>query len=206
MALYTAATHAVITDRRVIPSAPMRRDDLLDLPRPALMKLLRGGHPIAPGALDDWEYRGVSLGLPRFVERLTWKTFQKTFHRDPATGALRGWNVRIEQRGLDAESVALTRGGAPFTFGHYRVVPGADVRSPEGCDRGLMIHYGLGGNAPLDPMGRVRDPIVALNEGSADLLLGWSYVDVAGLLVHTPTFFVLERERRLGHVAAPPRS
>ena len=48
--------------------------------------------------------RGTSLGLPALVEKLTWKTFQKTFYRDPRTGRLLGWNVRLEQDGLDAPS------------------------------------------------------------------------------------------------------
>ncbi len=178
----------------------MRRDDVLRLDRAALMKLLRAGHAIDPAALDGHAYRGVSLGLPGLVERLTWKTFQKTFYRDPATGHLRGWNVRVEQRGLDAPSVARTRHGVPVTFGHYRVIAPSEVRAPAGCDRGLVIHYGLGANAALDPINRVRDPLVALNPGDASLLLGWSYADVLGVLVPTPSFFVLEREGPIGYV------
>ena len=60
------------------------------------------GHPVDPAQLEGWVYRGTSLGLPSLVERLTWKTFQKAFWRDPATGRLLGWNVRLEQDGLDA--------------------------------------------------------------------------------------------------------
>jgi len=151
---------------------PFTRDDLLAMRRPQLAAALRGGHPIDPAALDDTAYRGISLGLPRWAERLSWKTFQKTFHRDPGSGALRGWNVRVEQRGLDAASVALVRRGEPFTFGPYVV----------------------------------RDPIVALNEGSVELLLGWSYVDLGLLRVPTPSFFLLEREGPLAHVVAAPRA
>ncbi|RLB64229.1 MAG: hypothetical protein DRI90_05055, partial [Deltaproteobacteria bacterium] len=63
------------------------------------MDLLTSGHSIDPRQLDDVEYRGISLGLPAIVEKLTWKKFKKVFHRDPATGVLRGWNVRMEQNG-----------------------------------------------------------------------------------------------------------
>ncbi len=62
----------------------------------ALRDAIVHGHPVDPRALEGWAYRGTSLGLPRVVERLTWKTFQKTFYRDPFSGALRGWNVRLE--------------------------------------------------------------------------------------------------------------
>ena len=85
------------------------RDEVLSMKRGALATTLRQGHAIDPRALDDSQYRGISLGLPAWFERLTWKTFQKTFHRDPRTGVLRGWNVRVEQRGLDAPSVARVR-------------------------------------------------------------------------------------------------
>ncbi len=164
--------------------------------RRQLAATLREGHAIASAALDDTEYRGTSLGLPRWAERLTWKTFQKTFHRDPATGALRGWNVRVEQGGLDAPSRALVRRGAPFTFGPYVVgeLPGD---APRGVRRGLLIDYSP---AP-GLMSRLRDPIVALNEGEVDLLLGWSYLDLWIARVPTPSFFLLEREGALQHVA-----
>lgn len=169
------------------------------------MGVLRDGYPIDPGELDDTEYRGVALGLPGFVERITWKTFQKTFHRDPATGHLRGWNVRIEQRGIDADSVPLVKRGAPFTFGHYRVVPLDPARSPRGLRTGLLIDYGRGGNARLDPLAMARDPLVAVNPGSADLLLGWTWLEIGPMQLGTPSFFSLQRERPLTHRASPPR-
>lgn len=192
--------------RRAAYAAPViTHAEILAMPRAALMRLLRQGHPIDPAGLDDTEYRGVSLGLPALVERLTWKTFQKTFHRDPATGRLRGWNVRLEQRGLDASSVPLRKGGEPVTFGHYRVVPLDPARAPRGLGAGLLIDYGLGGNARLDPVALMRDPLVAVHAGSVELLLGWSWIELGPLQLGTPSFFTLERERALTHRVSPPR-
>jgi hypothetical protein len=182
------------------------RDELVSMPRSALMRVLREGHPVDPARLDDTEYRGVALGLPAFVERLTWKTFQKTFHRDPATGHLRGWNVRLEQRGLDAPSVPLRAGGEPVTFGHYRVVALDPSRAPRGLRTGILIDYGLGDNARLDPMGLMRDPLVAVHPGSVELLLGWSWIALGPMQLGTPSFFTLERERALTHRVKAPRS
>jgi len=179
-------------------------EELLVADRRRLMELLRGGHPIDPESLDDTVYEGIALGLGRIVERLTWKKFAKTFCRDG--GHLRGWNVRIDQDGLDAPWTA-TRGrdGQPKMFGHYRVVE-PPARTWPGTDRGLLIHYGLGGNKRRDPLGRARDPIVALNPGSADLLLGWTYLEPPiGPLVPTPSFFSLKRGGPLDHTASPPR-
>jgi hypothetical protein len=173
------------------------RDDVLSMKRGALAATLRQGHAIDPRALDDSQYRGISLGLPAWLERLTWKTFQKTFHRDPRTGELRGWNVRVEQQGLDAPSVAKVRKGAPWSFGHYRVVE-LSPRSPRGIARGLLIDY----SPERGLMSRMRDPIVALHEGSVDLLLGWSYLDLGFWRMPTPSYFLLEREGPLEQVVS----
>jgi len=133
---------AIALRQRVCCAAVITRNELLDVPNRELMRLLREGHAIDPTKLDDYEYRGTSLGLPRFVERLTWKTFQKTFHRDPETGVLRGWNVRLEQRGLDADSVPLRRKGeqAPCST-HLR--PGAQ-RSRRSHGRGTQQRWRSG--------------------------------------------------------------
>ncbi len=172
--------------------------------RKQLRDVLAGGHPIDPEALDDTEFRGVSLGLPAWMDKLAWKTFCKTFARD-ADGTLRGWNVRMQQTGLDgAFDPIRTKDGRPKTFGHYHVVPANGHRTPRGADRGLLIHYGLGGNGLFDPMRRIRDPLVSVN-GDADLLLGWSYVDFGFATLGTPSWFTLERRRPLTHDARPPR-
>ncbi len=161
----------------------MRAADLLTLSRAELHRLLAQGHPIEPEALDDREYRGISLGLPAWVDALTWKKFKKVFHRDRTTGVLRGWNVRMVQNGIDAPFVPLRRGGQPATFGHFRV-----VSQPAR----LLLDYGRA---------RLRDPLVALEPGRADLLLGWSYIDLGLAQLPTPSFFSLERDIPLSHIA-----
>lgn len=179
--------------------------EILELPAASLRELLATGHPIAPEALADFEYRGTSLGLPAAVERLTWKTFQKVFCRDQDTGLLRGWNVRVEQRGIGRPSQPCLRRGQPHTFGHFAVVP-LDPVMARRCGAGLLLDYGQGGNRTLDPLRWVRDPLVALTRGSAELLLGWTYLQLGALRLSTPSYFVLERERALTHRALPPRS
>jgi len=161
----------------------MNRDQVLALDRAGLAAALAGGSAIEESSLDDSQYRGISLGLPHLIEALTWKTFRKTFHRDRTSGRLRGWNVRLAQTGIDGPSVALA------TFGHYGVVGlGA---TPRPCGPGLLIDYSAGTRGP---MGRLRDPIVAVNRGSVELLLGWSYLELGVWQVPTPSYFLLVRE------------
>ena len=172
------------------------------MPRRELRALLFAGRPIAPSALENAAFRGVSLGLPRLIERLTWKTFQKAFYRDPTTGLLRGWNVRAEQRGVGAPTAPRRlRDGRPWTFGHFVVVPSSEVRAPRGLPATLVLDYGRGANARLDAIRLLRNPLVAVNDGSDNLLLGWSYLDLGLFTLSTPSFFTLEREGAIDEVA-----
>ena len=93
----------------------MTAAEIARLPKTALRDLLANGHPIDPAALDDSVYRGTSLGLPELVVRLTWRHFEKVFHRDPATGELRGWNIRVKDR---------------HPFGPFAVVAANRYRTP----------------------------------------------------------------------------
>ncbi len=157
------------------------------------------GHPVDPRDLEGWAYRGTSLGLPSFVERLTWKTFQKTFYRDPFSGALLGWNVRLEQDGIDAPSRPKMAHGRPVTEWHYQVIEPEGVPIPRGFDRGLIIDYSRGPNPP-GIVHVTKDPLVALSPGSADQLLGVSYLVLGGRCIETPTYFTLERDHRIDYV------
>ena len=175
-------------------------------PRSVLRERILKGHPVDPSALEGFTYRGTSLGLPSFVEKLTWKTFQKTFHRDDATGRLVGWNVRLHQDGLDAPSRPIVKDGRPVCVWHYEVIEPAGVPMPPGFGRGLVIDYARAENPTFDTVRLMKDPLVALAPGSCDELLGVSYAVVFGACIETPTYFTLERERRIDFVPPPWRA
>jgi hypothetical protein len=177
-------------------------DQLRSASAEELRARITAGFPVDPAAIEGWVYRGTSLGLPRFVEKLTWKTFQKAFHRDPSSGRLVGWNVRLEQDGIDAPSRPKMRNGDPVTVWYYEVVEPRGVPTPPGFDRGLIIDYARGRNPAFDTIRFVKDPLVAVLPGSADLLFGVSYVALGRVCIETPTYFVLERERRIDRVPA----
>ena len=199
----TAKTTAAKTTAQGAVHRGPSRQALLAMRPSELRQALSAGHPVNLSELDDMEYRGIALGLPAWLETLTWKTFRKVFCRDPATGHLRGWNVRVQQDGLDGAWQPIEVKGGPKTFGHYRVVPTHGRKVPPGCAQGVLIDYGLGGNGVLDPMRALRDPLVALDEGSAERLLGWSYVDCFGWQLGTPSYFLLERDCPLTHLRSP---
>jgi hypothetical protein len=159
-------------------------------------RLLAAGHAIDPLALAGTSYLGRSLGLPGIVERLTWTWFRKELIAD-AQGRVHGWNVRVEQEGGHR---ARVRGGVPWTFGHYEVAPLRPSECPLPVGDGVLLDYGRGANPRADPTRLVRDPVVALEAGSTDLLLGWTYVRVLGRSMGTPSWFVLQRDGAVEHV------
>jgi len=180
--------------------------DLLGLGRSELREVLRGGHSFEPAAVAGSRYRGISLGLPSWVEALSWKKFAKCFTTTDS-GSVRGWNQRIEQDGLDQDWTPLmNKEGTPRSFGFFELLPPAQDSLPVGLEHSCLIHYGRGRNRGLDPTSLLRDPLVSLEEGGADLLFGWTYLDLgAGLRLGTPSYFVLERDGPIKHLAQPPQ-
>jgi hypothetical protein len=199
----------------VAPTA-ITLDDLLRMKRAELADVMTAGHAIDPGDLAGYEYKGVSHGMPDFVEqKVLWKTFKKTFYADPSRGVLRGWNIRIEQTGIAGDYLPMLRRGAPITFGHYVVQSAMELgddgsgsrprRMPRPWNQGLFLDYGKAGNSLFDPALPMRAPLVAVNAGSADLLLGWDYVQIGRLQIPTPAYWSLTRDRPLRDVVAPPK-
>ncbi len=180
--------------------------DVLARSNRELWKNLCNGADFDLADLAGWQYQGLALGLPRWVERLSWKVFVKAFARDAA--GVHGWNVRMQQGGPQlclpgAEMRPQRRGADPRTFGHYRVVPMAQWprKLPSGLAKtGVMLDYGSGANPALDPMRPMRDPLVALQSGDPTCLLGWSYVELGPLRVPTPSYFLLVRWRPVDFV------
>ncbi len=154
-----------------------------------LRRVFERGHRFDVGEMVGHEYHGVSLGLPRIVERVTWKKFKKVFRRDDGD-TMRGWNVRVVQNLIDEEWLDRTKAGRPVTYGHFAVHESAD---------GVLLDYSAGGGL----LRRVRDPLVSLQSSSADRLLGFTKVELFGRRVPTPSFFLLERGGPLTYDVAP---
>jgi len=153
-----------------------------------LAQLFAEASPVSPSAIEGYLYRGVSLGLPAWVEALSWKKFAKAFVRDDA-GGVHGWNVRIEQDALTLPWRAKQRRGKEWRFGPF----GLNSSSPSGD---VELDYSLGTRG-LSPLRRLRDPLRRL-DAESDLLLGRSLVDVGlGRRLATPSWFVLERDQLL---------
>ncbi|MFO0757228.1 MAG: GMC family oxidoreductase [Byssovorax sp.] len=180
-------------------------DDLMSMKGPALHDILLRGHPLDPEILAGRQYLGVDLSLPGFARKLLWHTFRKTFTRDERTGEVRGWNVRMEQHGIDGARIPLRdRHGEPITFGHYVVRPTTGIHFPRGYRGAHYLDYGVAGNKLGDAARLGFTPLVAVNEGSQDLLLGWELMRIGPLFLPLPFYWALRYEGPLDRIIDPP--
>ncbi|RMF15322.1 MAG: hypothetical protein D6761_08055 [Candidatus Dadabacteria bacterium] len=185
-------------------------NDLLSMSQAERDVTFRAGHPVDPSALAGWNYTGVDLSLPRWMNKVLWKTFRKTFVQDADHGLVRGWNVRMRQTGWERDQEPLRdRHGRPKTFGHYLLRPADGMRFPRGWDPAghTVLDYGSAGNLRRDLAAYTASPIVAVNAGDMDLLLGWEVIRVGPKLVGLPDWWALVRQSPItaDEIIPPPR-
>jgi hypothetical protein len=182
----------------------IRFEELLTMNRYQLHAIIARASPLDPSSLEETQYQGVDLSLPPFMNKILWKTFRKTFHRDPQSGVLRGWNVRMEQTGIDGRRVPKRKNGKPWTFAHYEVRSAVGLRFPRGWKGAHYLDYRNVGNPIAEALGYT--PLVAVNEGKMDLLLGWEVFKLGPLFVPLPDYWVLRLEGPLEEVVPRPSS
>lgn len=190
---------SVATPRR------LELEDLMRMTGKELHAVMEAGHPLDPDAMAGKQYLGTDLSMPRLGQKLLWQTFRKTFVRDEVHGDVRGWNVRMEQRGIHGAQVPMrNRRGEPRTFAHYRVRPAAGIRWPRGWHGAHYLDYLIAGNGPIDRWGFT--PLVAVNAGSSDLLLGWEIFKVGGAFIAPSMYWALQVDGPVDWIATPPRA
>lgn len=177
--------------------------DLMAMDARALHAVMERGHPLDLDRLAGHMYQGIDLSLPPLLNRLLWKTFRKTFLRDGPGGVVRGWNVRMEQTGIDGERVAMKdRQGRPRCFAHYEVRDARGLRFPRGWRGDHYLDYRVPGNSLGEALGYC--PLVAVNEGDMALLLGWEVFKLGPVFLPLPDYWALRLEGPIDHVAPRP--
>lgn len=174
-------------------------EDLFSMSSAELYAVVERGAALDLDAIADKTYTGIDLSMPDLFHKLFWKSFRKTFHRDPQTGVVRGWNVKVEQTGWDTppEPKRDSEGNA-LTFGHYEVRSAQGLKFPRGWTGGHYLDYRFAGNTFFDfPARAGYCPLVAVNAGSYDLLLGWEVFNVGGVMVPLNDFWALKLEGEL---------
>ncbi len=60
-------------------------DEMTRMTPQQVVEVFRKGHPIKTEELHNTQYLGIDLTGPALFHKFFWKTFRKTFYRDPAT-------------------------------------------------------------------------------------------------------------------------
>jgi choline dehydrogenase-like flavoprotein len=202
----THSTTDYVTEKSMTNGAVLLTlEDLMAMDSKALHEVLLRGFPLEPEQLAGKAYLGVDLSLPDIARKILWHTFRKTFTRDESTRDVRGWNVRMEQHGVNGARFPMrNRQGKPITFGHYIVRNTDGIEFPQNYRGAHYLDYGTVGNPFLDLARLGFTPLVAVNEGSQDLLLGWEVFRVAGKFVPMPLYWALRLEGPLDEVVPRP--
>jgi hypothetical protein len=193
----TAAAAAFSRDRQ----APSR--DLAPFPSPRALAMeattraeletifVRGATPDLD-QLIGWEFRGINH--PAWAGVVGIKKFIKGFFV-AEDGRVMGYNCPVVQNVLDGRWHAKPEDGAPKRFGFYEVAPVDATARDNTYLHAVLLNYGKGGNAALDPTQNLRDYVVQVDPANPDLFLGKAYYAVGPARLAT-NFFILERHRR----------
>lgn len=180
-------------------------EELLKMNKQHVAEVFNNGFPIYTSELNCVQYLGVDLGMPEWFHQLVWKTFRKTFYKEPNTGIIRGWNVRLEQTGYNFPTQAkINSKGEEISFGHYHLLSATEKKFPNKWKGADYLDYGVAGNSFFDFSSLGYCPIVAVNEGSTDLLLGWEVFKVGKLFFPLNDYWVLKKEGELKNIISPP--
>ncbi|GIV33106.1 MAG: hypothetical protein KatS3mg031_0641 [Chitinophagales bacterium] len=183
----------------------LTKEDLLKMNNRQLFEVMLQGYALAPEQMAGKMYLGIDLSLPPLLHKILWRTFRKTFFRDPESGRVRGWNVRIHQTGIEPPSrPLLNKREVPVTFGHYELREAAGKKFPRGWRGSHYLDYTVAGNKWFDPARLGYCPLVAVNRGSMDLLLGWEVLKTGTGFLPLPDFWLLQVEGPLDYVAPRP--
>jgi hypothetical protein len=164
------------------------------LPRHELEAIMRRGEAPSLDALVGWEWRGMNT--------MSWaplagiKKFIKGFYKN-ASGEVFGYNEPVVQNRLDQPWIAKPSDFAPKRFGFFLVEPVDATSRDNAYLNSVLLDYGRGGNAIVDPTQTLRDYVVRVERGSDELLLGTAWVALGPLRRGVPggSFFVLERHK-----------
>lgn len=179
--------------------------DLLNMNKDQVADVFRNGHPLDLNQVENNQYFGIDLGMPGWFHKYFWLTFRKTFYRDPQSGILRGWNVKLEQQGINGPRVPKkNKDGSEKTFAHYHVQSAKGLKFPKGWQGADFLNYLASPNKFGEGTGYC--PIVAINEGDMNLLLGWEVFKYGPFFVPLNDYWVLVKEGPIETLAPVPGS
>lgn len=156
-----------------------------------LETILRVSAGPALESLVGYEWRGCNtswrlklMGLQKFI---------KGFFRERET--VEGYNIPVQQNGLDKPWLDKPSPDAPKRFAFYVVTP-ADPQTVDNLyPKAILLDYGSSHRNPASGIERlIRDYVVLPDPDNPNLLLGKAYLALGSLRLPS-NFFVVERLR-----------
>jgi hypothetical protein len=148
-------------------------------------------------AIVGWELRGINCtprGAPPLARIAGIQKFVKGMFRAD-DGRVMGYNAPVVQNVLDGRWRTKPSDTAPKRFGFYEVAPVDATARDNHYLHALLLDYGKGGNAAWDVTRGLRDYLVQVDAGGAELWLGKAYYAIGPARI-SAGYFVLERFRR----------
>ena len=105
-----------------------------------------------------------------------------------------GYNIPVARNALDGRWHLKPSDSEPKRFGFFEVAPVDPTARDNEYLHAVLLDYGKGGNAKLDPTAGLRDYLVQVDANNPDLYLGKAYYAVGPARLAT-NFFILERHR-----------
>ena len=172
------------------PFSSVTYKDVLRFDKRTMNAVMDHGEKPEQKRLVGYEFRGFNP--PAFTKALGIQKFMKGFYVD-GDGKWAGYNLFVKnpRGGPDAPWEPKARGAR---HGFYDVVPTHTHSRYDDYPNAVLLDYGSGRNAKLNPEARIRDFLVQVDPDNPDIYLGKAYLDL-GLGRAFSNFFVLERLR-----------
>jgi hypothetical protein len=154
--------------------------------------LMRGGQSPPAESLVNFEWRGYNTGWQ--ARLLGIQKFIKGFFL--AGGDIEGYNIPVEQNGLEAAWLHEPSSEYPRRYAFFVVTP-VDPSTPDRLYPGaLLLNYGASRRSTDAPAiaRRIRDYLVLPDPADPDVLLGKAYLAFGSLRLPS-NYFILQRLR-----------
>ena len=156
-----------------------------------LEAILRASKGPSLESLLGFEWRGYNiswrtrlLGIQKFI---------KGFFQEE--DRVEGYNIRVQQNGIDKPWLYRTAPETPKRFGFYSVARVDSASADNFYPEAILLDYGASPRNPSYSIERLlRDYLVQPEPDNSDLLLGKAYLALGPLRLPS-NFFVLERLR-----------
>ena len=156
-----------------------------------LEQILRASKGPALESLVGFEWRGYNT--PWLTRLLGIQKFIKGFFQEG--DRVEGYNILVQQNGLDGPWLDQPAPESPKRFGFYWVSQVDQASRDNFYPEAILINYGASPRNPAYGIERLlRDYVVQLDLANPDLLLGKAYLALGALRLPS-NFFVLERLR-----------